>query len=216
MKSRLFLRPIVCLTVLFFVAARPSWGTIVTFDDLSETGTGSFVPTGYQGLIWSNFWCFNAILATNRNEVGVSGTYYGMVSASNVAYNPFAAPVEVDSPSTNFSFLSAYMTGAWNSNLNIEIQGFRSGTLVYDTTVVAGATNPTLFTFNYLNVDRLYFNSFGGQPAFGTVPNTIFVMDNFTFEFVPEPSSLLLTAGGVLTLWAFVKGKRPAGTTPSH
>jgi len=33
-------------------------------------------------------------------------------------------------------------------------------------------------------------------------------MDNFMFEFIPEPSSLLLTALGAVTLWAFLKRKR--------
>jgi len=33
-------------------------------------------------------------------------------------------------------------------------------------------------------------------------------MDNFTFEFVPEPSTLLLTGAGVLTLCALRKRRR--------
>jgi hypothetical protein len=110
----------------------------------------------------------------------------------------------------NFNFLSAYLTGAWKSNLNIEVQGFSGTNLLYDTTVVASATTPTLFTFNYTNIDRLYFNAFGGQSAgfVGPVNPSIFVMDDFTFEFIPEPSSLLLTGFGVVTLFAFVKHKR--------
>jgi len=33
-------------------------------------------------------------------------------------------------------------------------------------------------------------------------------MDNFTFEFIPEPSSLLLTSLGLLSLWAVAKLRR--------
>jgi hypothetical protein len=33
-------------------------------------------------------------------------------------------------------------------------------------------------------------------------------MDNFTFEFVPEPSSLLLAALGGVSLVAFLRSKR--------
>jgi hypothetical protein len=33
-------------------------------------------------------------------------------------------------------------------------------------------------------------------------------MDNMTIEFIPEPSSLLLAAIGVVTLCTFVKRKR--------
>ena len=207
MKARLLSLRILCLTVLFFSAVSPSWGTVLTFDDLpSNTGDASYIPNNYQGLVWSNFGVVNAILYTSLH--GTGGTYYGMVSASNVAFNASGNPAEIDSPG-NFDFLSAYLTGAWNSNLNIEVQGFRSGALLYDTTVIASATNATLFTFDYFDIDRLYCNSFGGQNAgfpYGAGNN--FEMDNFTFEFIPEPSSLPLTAGGVLTLWAFLRRKR--------
>jgi hypothetical protein len=140
---------------------------------------------------------------------GLDGTYYAVVSASNVVFNAVGNPTEIDSPSTNFNFLSAYLTGAWNSNLNIEVQGFNGPTMLYDTTVVASATSPTLFAFNYLNIDRLYFNSFGGQSAgFPYGGGSNFEMDNFTFDFVPEPSSFLLTAAGALMLWPVVKRRR--------
>ncbi len=33
-------------------------------------------------------------------------------------------------------------------------------------------------------------------------------MDNFTYELVPEPSSLLLAAAGALLLWPLLKRKR--------
>ncbi len=75
-------------------------------------------------------------------------------------------------------------------------------------TKVASATNAALFTFNYMDINRLYFNSFGGAGAFGDNHGTTFVMDNFMFEFIPEPSSLLLTGLGVTTLWAIVKRRR--------
>ena len=122
-----------------------------------------------------------------------------MVSASNVAEmfgdNNAFPNSEIDSSGSNFNFFSAYLTGSFNSNLNIEVEGFDGTNLLYNTTVVASAMNATLFTFNYLNIDRLYFNSFGGQPAFGLQgADEDFTMDNFDFEFVPEPSSLLLTA----------------------
>jgi hypothetical protein len=132
-----------------------------------------------------------------------------MVTPSNVAYNAFGNPAEIDSPGTNFSFLSAYLTGAWNSNLNIEVEGFNGAAEIYDTNVVASATNPTLFTFNYLNINRLYFNSYGGELAgFGGGAGENFVMDNMTFEFIPEPSSLLLTTLGAVTLFAVVRRRR--------
>lgn len=179
--------------------------TVVTFDDLPGTLAGAAIPNGYQGLIWSNFFVVNSILRFNIGHV--DGYYYGMVSPSNVAFNAGGTPAEIDSQGTNFNFLSAYLTGAWNSNLDIQVEGFNGTNLLYNQTVVASATNPTLFTFDYTGINRLYFDSYGGQTAFGNdAPN--FVMDNFTFDFIPEPSSFLLAALGGISLVVFLRRRR--------
>ncbi len=182
--------------------------TIITFDDLFDTGGGTLITNRYQGLVWSNFAVGNAVLLTANS--GLSGFYYGMITPSNVALNAHGDPAEIDSTGTNFNFLSAYLTGAWRSNLNIEIQGFNGPTMLYDTTVVVSATSPTLFTFNYLGINHVAFNATGGQnvgfPAGGD--GEVFAMDNFDFEFAPEPSAFLLTAAGALMLWPVVKRRR--------
>jgi hypothetical protein len=222
-NTKLLLLYPVFLTLLVFPARSTHSQTVITFDDLNETGSGAFFSSkfqGYQGLIWNGILCNNAILFTNilphesqgEPTNGLSGDYYGMVSASNVAEvitSPnFGFVPEIDSPETNFNFLSAYLTGYWNSNLNIEVEGFNGTTMLYDTTVVANATSPTLFTFDYQNINRLVFASSGGLPAFGgTGDDPDFIMDNFTFEFVPEPSPLLLTAGAALLPWPLLKRK---------
>ena len=161
--------------------------------------------------MWSNFLALNGVLFPTVLSHSTNGFYYGVVSGSNIAVNGGAGgPAEIDSTGTNFDFLSAYLTGEWYSNLNIEVQGFRGGTLVYDQPVLASATNSTLFTFNYLNIDRLTFNSFGGQTAGfpGGGGGEEFVMDNFTFDLVPEPSTLLLAGFGALALCPFLKRRR--------
>jgi hypothetical protein len=207
MKIRALLLPLAVFSLLFITAISTRSQTVVTFDDLPSSAGGLLITNDYQGLGWTNFGVVNAVLQTNLH--GVNGAGYGMVSPSNVAVNAFGLPAEIDSPSSNFNFLSTYLTGAWNSNLNVEVQGFSGATLLYDTTVVASATSPTLFTFDYLNINGLAFISSGGQSAgFGGGSGEEFVMDNFTFEFIPEPSSLLLTILGAVTLWAVVKRKR--------
>ncbi|HUJ71865.1 MAG TPA: PEP-CTERM sorting domain-containing protein [Verrucomicrobiae bacterium] len=205
MKARFFLP--IAVSVLFAICTVSVHSqTVITFDDLSDSTSGTFIANGYQGLNWTNFFHLNAIF--HSKDTVVSGYNYGMVSASNVAFNGRGNPAEIDSQSSNFNFLCAYLTGAWNSNLNIEVEGFSATTLLYDTTVVASATSPTLYAFNYLDIDRLTFNSFSGQNAgFGEFGEQ-FAMDNFTFEFVPEPSTLLLAGFGTLTLWPLLKRRR--------
>jgi len=213
---KLFLLYSVFLALLLFSVLPLGTATVITFDDMTSTIVSNGVPilqttaaitNGYQGLNWINFFTENGPLVVKMS--GTNGYYYGMVTASNVAFNGSGTPAEVDSSGTDFNFLSTYLTGAWNSNLNIEVEGFRNGTLLYDTTVVASATSATLFTFNYLDVDRLTFTSSGGQNAgFPLGGGEQFVMDNFTFEFVPEPSSLLLATAGALLLCPLLKRKR--------
>jgi len=208
MKRKVFLIPAVCLSFLVFCAVSANSQTVVTFDDLPNSTTGTFIASPYQGLSWSNFAVVDPILFSNAYGYSV-GYGYGMVSPSNVALNAYGNPAEIDARGTNFNFFSAYLTGAWNSNLNIEVEGFNGAQEIYDTIVVASATNPTLFTFNYLDIDRLYFNSYGGLPAFSPINNeTPFVMDNFMFEFIPEPSTFLLAALAGASLAAVLRRKR--------
>jgi hypothetical protein len=83
---------------------------------------------------------------------------------------------------------------------------------MYDQIVIVAATSSTQFAFNYLDIDRLYFNSFGGQNAgFPSGLGEHFAMDNLSFEFVPEPSSLLLTFAGALVLRSLLKHGRRVG-----
>jgi len=209
MKNRLCPLPLAFFALISIPMVSARSQTVITFDDLSVTSTGlaiASIPNGYQSLTWSNMDVVNAVREATLN--GTNGGYYGMVSPSNVALNAFGGSAEIDAQGTNFDFLSTYLTGVWNSNLNIEVEGFRSGTLLYDTTVVASATSPTLFTFDYSDIDRLYFSSFGGQPAYTPVPEYEFVMDNMTIEFVPEPSSLLLAAFGGVSLVTLLRRKR--------
>jgi hypothetical protein len=206
MRARFLCLAIVMLLTLPLRAAAST--NVVIFDELPNTATATFISNGYQGLIWSNFLVINGVVQPTFYPFKTNGVYFGTVTASNVTYNGAGAPAEIVSPATNFNFLSVYLTGMFKSNLNIEVEGFRDGNLVYNQIVVASATSPTLVTFNYHDIDRLHFSSFGGQPAFDASSGTAFVMDNFTFEFVPEPTAFLLTAAGALLLGITLKRKR--------
>ncbi len=211
MNAKLFMLPLAFLTTLVFSATSAHSQTVVTFDDIAHSnGHSTDITNGYQGLDWSNIATLNPILQLAQDGPSpTNGLYYnGMVSASNVAFGGFTSPTEIYSASSNFNFLSVYLTGAWNSNLNVEVQGFGGTTLMYDQTVVLVGTTATQIAFNYMDIDRLDFNSYGGEEALGIDGGPIFVMDDFMFESVPEPSSLLLTALAAVPLIAFLRRKR--------
>jgi len=165
----------------------------ITFDDLS----GGSIPNGYGGLNWSNFYSLNG------DTYGLSGYQNGVVSHSNVVYNAYGDPAAVSG--SPFTFNSAYFTAAWNDRLNIEAIGYLAGTAIYDTTFVVNTSGPTLETFNWSNIDEVYFRSSGGVNHGYNGGGEHFAMDNFTINgspaAVPEPASLIvwfvLGGGGI-------------------
>ena len=188
------------LALLLFWGVHPGWTTILTFDDLP--GSSVPIPASYGGLTWSD-----QFYQLDGSDVWLMGTGYdhGRVSDNHVAYNSHQSNVSVSSDEP-FTFNGAYLTGAWNDGLNIQIQGYLGASLLYDQTVVVNPTGPTWFAFNYMGIDHLTFHSFGGTknpniPVAGG--GTHFVMDNFTFNEttgVPEAATLLFLGAGFLGL----------------
>ncbi len=152
---------------------------LITFDDLPYRLVP--VPAGYNNLTWSNFDYLNGVV--NRT----SGYGPAMVSVPKVAYNAGGSPAAI-SASSPFALFSAYMTAAWNDNLQVEAQGFNGSTLVYDNSYTLSAATPTLITFNYVGVTSVKFISSGGIPHNGYKGSgTQFAMDNINAYVTPIP-----------------------------
>ena len=167
--------------------------SVITFDDLPDPGsTDLFIPDGHAGFSWENFHYING-------SVWHPGSGYenGTISGY-VAYNGHAddATMVISSVSA-FDFQGAYLTSAWNNGLNITVNGYANNALIDTQTVVVDTTGPTWFDFDFIGVDSLEFQSFGGVGAGLGGGGEHFVLENFTF--VPEPMTLsLLALGGLL------------------
>ena len=166
--------------------------TLITFDDLP--GSGAAVPNGYGGLDWSEFNYLDASSPTYVN----SGYLPGMVSPTRVAYNAYANVATIDD--TPFTLNSAYLTAAWNDNLKVQVVGKLGGITLYDNTYTLSATAATLINFNYVGVDEVVFDSFGGTFHNGySGSGEHFAMDNLLVNtVVPEPSTYV--AGALMLL----------------
>lgn len=204
MKKWILVVTVACMMLLGTTSA--SFATVLTFDQFSTTGDNEIpVPNGYGGLTWDNIW----ITDGDPNAHGLSGYYYGTTSGSDVAFNGIGLPGAITG--SPFDFIGAYLTGAWNNGLNIRVQGYRGGVLEYDRTVVVDSTAPTFFHFDYAEVDKLAFSSFGGTNAgYGNSGNN-FVMDDFTFNklaIIPEPSTIVLLGAGLMTVACLRKATR--------
>jgi hypothetical protein len=172
-------------------AGGPAAATTLTFDDISSAAVGT-IPDGYGGLNWDNVGFYDG------SDFANSGYENGRVSGTHVAFNVNAFTATVSGPT--FDFNSAYLTAAWNNDLNITVTGLSGGTELYSQTVIVDPFGPTLFNFNFIGIDQLTFASFGGTNAgletFGTGEH--FVMDDFTFNRsagVPDGGSALALFG---------------------
>lgn len=191
MNAKKILLPV--LLSLGFAASTNA--AVITFDDLPETDAG-IIENGYAGFDWSWFGY------ANKSVLPGSGYETGVVSGDYAAYNDFAATSSLSG--SLFDFNGAYLTGAWNDGLNIEVKGFSGGTELYSTTVVVNTSNAQWFDFNFFGIDSLSFRSFGGEKnALLEGEGEHFVMDNFTINesaSVPESSSIALLLMGMAGL----------------
>jgi len=180
--------------------------TLITFDDLPDT-TSAAIPNGYNGLNWVSFHTLDPVLTYGSHPNGYQA---GLVSPDNVAYDSGGSSASIIS-TLPFNFISAYLTAAWNDNLQVEVMGYVGTTLTYDNTYLLSATAPTLINFNYLGVDEVYFNPFGGTPHPGyNGTGEQFVMDNLTMS-VPEPSSEAMIMLGATLLLSWCARRQNAG-----
>jgi uncharacterized repeat protein (TIGR03803 family) len=129
--------------------------TLITFDELSGSGP---IPSGYGGFYWDNFYYLNG-----ATYARTSGYTAGIVSSNNIAYNGYGAVAGITNLAP-FDFLSAYLTAAWNDDLQVEVQGYAGKTLKYDNTYTLSAKTPTRIQFNYLGITTVEFTSWGGSP----------------------------------------------------
>jgi hypothetical protein len=178
-----------------FSFASACWGVtlttnLITFDDLGEAigQEGIEIPNfyGYSGFTWTNFYVIDGINYSGNP----SGYEVATISSNNVAYNGNGYQSTIASW-LPFSLVSANLTAAWNDDLELEVQGYLSGELVYDNTYTLSSTAPRLVTFNYSEVDEVNFISSGG------IQNTNYVYSGEQFAM---DDLLVVTASGALTV----------------
>ena len=156
---------------------------LITFDKLLNTGAP--VPLGYFSLAWDDFYC-----VTPSNFDAPNGFLPGVVSTNNAAYNYNGAGAGISS-ATPFNLLSAYLTAAWNDDLDVEVQGYKGATLDYDSNYTLSATSPTFVNFNLQDVTSVKFLASGGSPHLGYEGvGSEFVIDNVAVVQVPPSFGL--------------------------
>ena len=190
------------LTLLFVSSFQnAAQATVITFDDLPETTYPIYwgsIHDGYKSLNWYNF----GYLDVNQQNLGITGYQNGVVSNPMVAFNQYGNPGAIYSD-TAFTFNNAFLTAAWEEELNVSVRGYLNGAEKYFKNVVLSTSAPTNVLFDFQNVDYLSFYSYGGITLTETDQNH-FVMDNIVINeplsplSVPEPSLVILGTLGFL------------------
>lgn len=186
------MKTILTTVALGLALAYQAGATLVTFDDLADHAQ---IANGYAGLNWNNFYALNSTLDPNTGYVP------GTISGNNVAYNAYGTAAAISSSA--FNLTSAYLTAAWNDNLQVEVVGKLGATILYDNTYTLSATTASLINFNYNGIDSVQFISSGGTKhlAYTGGSGEHFAMDNLVINgtaAVPEPATCL--AGAMLLL----------------
>ncbi len=149
----------------------------------------------YGGLNWSD--AFSVLKSSTLPKTGYD--YGGL--GKWVGFTANADPVWFGTdPGRHFNFYGAYLASAWQPSETITVTGFLNGVAKY-TSLVTITNNadalPTLYQFNWKNVDKIAFTPPGGV-------NKHIVFDNIQFSNlsapVPEPETYALMGLGVVAL----------------
>ncbi len=215
------------LVGLLGVEAPAARADFINFSSPLIQGVEAPIPNGYAGFTWNNFSALNT-----QTDVTVMPSGYKPANTDSaspyVAFNLYGDPASL-SRSTPFAFVGGFFTAAWRDGLQVEAKGLRNGTVLYDTTFVLSATQPTFELLNYQGIDTLQFTSSGGTPHGYAPPGldhhpplTQFAMDDLLFTAedqvlsinsvvaAPEPSSFLLLALGATIIAGWQRRRRAA------
>jgi len=195
MKSTIVLG--IGIAALLAAAMPAAAATTIDFDDAITDPITWHMPTGYGGLQWSSRW---GVMSGDYYGDNSSGYANGTVSGEYVAFNSMGMPVEVDSYDP-FTLVGAYFTAAWRDGLEINVQGYLDGDLLYSKTFTVDPYGPTWVQFDWGCIDQITFSSSGGTPVGWRLSGTQFAMDNLTIH-APAPGAIILVSLGTgLTGW---------------
>ena len=211
----LIIRALVVLFLANPVSSRPA---MINFDDLdASVGDVDLAAQPYYGVTWAGVFAYTSM-------PGFEGFNQGIVSANNAAYSggevlgDRAAPLIGRITGATFDFTSAQIGAGYYDQLDVTVQGLRTGEIAFSKTVTLDTRGARLIQFNYSNIDELQFFAITSPNttdpfACGTFNCTQFTLDDLTFfSPVPELSTLTLLIAAMIVagVWKIYASGRPS------
>ncbi|CAF0895439.1 unnamed protein product [Didymodactylos carnosus] len=147
--------------------------TCLTFDNIGNGSSISSVPNWYGSLFWSNVYYVNASLYNQ------SGYQSARTSGCCVAFNGVNSSMTVAAISNNtFDVISFVTAAVFYDNLLLNLLGFRSNVVKYNTTVTLQVETAAIIALNWMEIDKMTFSPYGGTLHFPTNASSTFAIDN--------------------------------------
>ena len=179
-------KTLICVVVAMILSASPIYGTPYTldFEDLYQGSENiAAIPAGYAGFQWTSqaWWMAHEYYGTFNNgyDYGTMGDV-AIYAGSGQSISMYGGPT--------FDFLGAYITSAWIADLDVTVQGYSSGSLIYTTTITTSNDQAYWFDFEFYGIDRLRFT------PIGSTNNENIVIDNM---IIPEPATIILFGAAI-------------------
>ncbi len=194
------------ILLLLLAMTQSASAMTLDFEDAPTNRDGFLIgmdnfATKYGDLVWdgevgSYFQIFDTTQFCGQASAPGPGYCSGTTSGTHVAFNYDTSRVRSETP---FDFLGVYINAGFRDDMRVRFQGFRGGTLIYDQLASIDTSGPAWFAFDFLGIDVLELRPDPlSNPGYG--PH--YVLDDFQFRFVPEPSTAVVLTLGLAAMGA--------------
>jgi hypothetical protein len=132
------------------------------------------MPNSYACFTWINGWYINA----TTNAAVNTGYQTVLTSGQYVALNSNGTKLTMGLANGSFDIISLWASAAYFNGLQIDMNGLRNNTVIYNNTVTVYTNIRSLIQLNWTTIDTVTFQSVPSGQGYQ------FAMDNLVITFL--------------------------------